>query len=161
MGERPPVARVHRARHRDQPRRRARASTAPRESKLRGLTQRVAPARWGYNFLINKYYLDKLYENGIVHAIAHPIAKAAYWTNQNILDGIVNGFGKGGRRTGEFVYKYIDQGLVDGAVNGSGAAPRGTGGALRPLQSGRVSQYGSLLFGAAAVGALVLVIVNT
>ena len=46
------------------------------------------------------------------------------------------------------------------AVNGSGKAARGTGGALRPLQSGKVNQYGALLFGAAAIGALVLVIVN-
>jgi NADH-quinone oxidoreductase subunit L len=131
------------------------------ESRLQGFTQRVAPARWGYAFLINKYYLDKLYENGIVRAVAYPISKAAYWINQNVIDGIVNGVGKGGRRTGEWVYRYIDQGLVDGAVNGSGHAARGTGGALRPLQSGKVNQYGALLFGAAAVGALVLVIVNT
>jgi NADH-quinone oxidoreductase subunit L len=130
-------------------------------SKLQGLTRRFAPARWGYGFLIDKYYLDKLYENGIVHAVAHPISRAAYWVNQNILDGIVNAVGKGGRRTGDALYKYVDQGLVDNAVNGSGAAARGVGGALRPAQSGRISQYGSLLFGAAAVGALVLVIVNT
>jgi NADH-quinone oxidoreductase subunit L len=51
--------------------------------------------------------------------------------------------------------------LVDGAVNGSGAAARGTGGALQPTQSGKVNLYGALLFGAAAVGALVLVIVNS
>ena len=69
--------------------------------------------------------------------------------------------GKGGRKVGDAVYKYLDQGLIDGvAVNGSGKAARGTGGALRPLQSGKVNQYGALLFGAAAIGALVLVIVN-
>jgi NADH-quinone oxidoreductase subunit L len=139
----------------------SRALYGGRESPVKGLTQRSAPARWGYDFLINKYYLDKLYENGIVHAIAYPISKAAYWVNQNVLDGVVNAVGKGGRKTGDLVYKYIDQGLVDGAVNGSGAAARGAGGALRPTQSGKVSQYGSLLFGAAAVGALVLVIINT
>ncbi|MEY3566704.1 MAG: NADH-quinone oxidoreductase subunit, partial [Actinomycetota bacterium] len=49
----------------------------------------------------------------------------------------------------------------DGAVNGSGAAARGTGGALRPVQSGKVNQYGALLFAAAAIGALILVIINT
>ena len=45
-------------------------------------------------------------------------------------------------------------------------APDGTvttlaGGALQPVQSGKVSMYGALLFGAAAVGALVLVLVNS
>ena len=78
-----------------------------------------------------------------------------------MLDGIVNAVGIGGRKTGDWIYKNIDQRLVDGAVNGSGAVARGTGGALRPVQSGKVSLYGALLFGAAAVGALVLVIVNS
>ena len=130
-------------------------------SPLKGLTQRNAVLGAGHRFLVNKYYLDALYEGVIVRAIAHPIAKAAYWTNQHILDGIVNAVGKGGKRTGDLVYKYIDQGLVDGAVNGSGATARGAGGALQPVQSGKVSMYGALLFGAAAVGALVLVLVNS
>jgi NADH-quinone oxidoreductase subunit L len=127
---------------------------------LKGLTERFAPARAGYRFLANKYYLDVLY-GAIVRAVAYPISKGAYWVNQHVLDGVVNSVGIGGRRTGEWVYRNIDQRVVDGAVNGSGAAARGTGGALRPLQSGKVNQYGALLFGAAAVGALVLVIVNT
>jgi NADH-quinone oxidoreductase subunit L len=127
---------------------------------LKGLTQRFAPARAGYAFLANKYYLDALY-GAIIKAVAYPISKAAYWVNQHVLDGIVNGAGIGGRKTGEWVYRNIDQRVVDGAVNGSGAAARGTGGALRPLQSGKVNQYGALLFGAAAVVALVLVIVNS
>ncbi|MEI6402028.1 MAG: NADH-quinone oxidoreductase subunit L [Actinomycetota bacterium] len=127
---------------------------------LKGLTRRFAPARAGYAFLANKYYLDALY-GAIIKAVAYPISKAAYWVNQHVLDGIVNGVGIGGRKTGEWVYRNVDQRVVDGAVNGSGAAARGTGGALRPLQSGKVNQYGALLFGAAAVVALVLVIVNS
>jgi NADH-quinone oxidoreductase subunit L len=130
-------------------------------SPLKGLTKRVAPLRWVHTFLVNKYYLDALYEKVIVRAIAHPIARAAYWTNQHILDGIVNAVGKGGKQTGDWVYKYLDQGLVDGAVNGSGATARGAGSALQPVQSGKVNLYGALLFGAAAVGALVLVLVNS
>jgi hypothetical protein len=51
--------------------------------------------------------------------------------------------------------------LVDGAVNGSGTVARGTGHALQPVQSGKVSLYGALLFASAAVGALVLVLVNS
>jgi NADH-quinone oxidoreductase subunit L len=132
-----------------------------RASALQGLTRRSRVMGGLYAFLWNKYYLDDLYEKGIVHAIAHPIAKAAYWTNQHILDAIVNGVGTGGKRTGQWVYRNIDQRVVDGAVNGSGTVARESGGALRPLQSGRINQYGALLFGAAAVGALVLVIVNT
>jgi NADH-quinone oxidoreductase subunit L len=134
-------------------------SDAP--SRLKGLTQRSRLLGAGHRFLVNKYYLDALYENVIVRGVAHPISKAAYWVNQNVIDGIVNGAGKGGKRTGEWIYTHIDQQAIDGAVDGSGAMARGTGGALRPLQSGKVNQYGALLFGAAAVAALVLVIVNT
>ena len=94
-------------------------------------------------------------------AVAHPIAKAANWVNQNVIDGIVNERRhEHGRRTGEWVYDNIDQKLVDGAVNGSGKAASGAGHALQPVQSGKVNQYGALLFGAAAVGAIVLVLVN-
>ena len=133
--------------------------TAP--SPLKGLTRRNPVLGAGHRFLVNKYYLDYLYEKVIVYGIAHPIAAAAYWTNQHVLDGIVNAFGIGGRRTGDWVYKNIDQRLVDGVVNGSGTVARGAGGALQPVQSGKVSLYGALLFGSAAVGALVLVLVNS
>ncbi len=132
-----------------------------KESKLDGITTRIAPLRWIYNFLLNKYYLDELYEKVIVRGIAGPIAKGVYWVNQNVIDGIVNQAGIGARKTGAWVYRNIDQRVVDGAVNGTGAAARGTGTALQPAQSGKVNQYGALLFGAAAIGALVLVIVNT
>ena len=130
-------------------------------SRLKGLTQRNPVLGAGHRFLVNKYYLDDLYEKVIVHGIAHPIAAAAYWTNQHVLDGIVNAVGIGGRKTSDWIYKNVDQRLVDGAVNGSGTVARGTGGALQPVQSGKVSLYGALLFGSAAVGALVLVLVNS
>ena len=130
-------------------------------SRLKGLTGRIAPLRWVHTFLVNKYYLDVLYERVIVRAVAYPISRAAYWVNQRILDGVVNGVGLSGKRAGNFVYRYIDQGLVDGVVNGSGATARGAGGQLQPVQSGKVNLYGTLLFGAAAVGALVLILVNS
>jgi NADH-quinone oxidoreductase subunit L len=131
-----------------------------RDRRLVGLTGRIAPARAGYLFLSNKYYLDALYENVIVRAIAHPIANAAYWINQNVIDGVVNAVGRGGRWVGGWFYRNIDQRVVDGAVNGSGLVATETGESLRPVQSGRVNQYGALLFGAATIGAVVLVIVN-
>jgi NADH-quinone oxidoreductase subunit L len=131
-----------------------------RDRRLVGLTERSAPARAGYAFLSNKYYLDALYEKVIVHAIAHPIAKAAYWFDQNVIDAIVNTFGRAGRWVGGWFYRNIDQRVVDGAVDGAGLVATETGESLRPVQSGRVNQYGALLFGAAAIGAVVLVIVN-
>ncbi len=128
--------------------------------KLVGLTERSRIARSGYLFLKNKYYLDALYQNVFVYFVSRPLAKATYWFNQNVIDAAVDGVGAGGKRAGEFVYKNIDQKLVDGAVNASGTIASETGHGLQPIQSGRVNHYASLLFGAAAVGAIVLVILN-
>jgi NADH-quinone oxidoreductase subunit L len=132
-----------------------------RNKTLVGLTQRNKLLGAGYAFLVNKYYLDVLYEKIIVRSIAHPISRGAYWINQNILDGIVNGAGLGSKAVAGWVYRNIDQRVVDGAVNKSGDAAQGAGSIVRPVQSGKVNQYGALLFGAAAIGALVLVIINT
>jgi NADH-quinone oxidoreductase subunit L len=131
-----------------------------RDRRLVGLTERSSIMRAGYLFLANKYYLDWLYENVLVRGIAHPIAWVANWINQNVIDGLVNAAGWTGRRLGQIAYRNIDQQVVDGAVNGSGSVASGAGSALRPVQSGKVSQYGALLFGAAAIGAVVLVIIN-
>jgi NADH-quinone oxidoreductase subunit L len=132
-----------------------------KNKKLVGLTERNKALGAGYKFLVNKYYLDALYENVIVRSIAHPISRGAYWINQNILDGIVNGAGTSAKTVAGWVYRNVDQKLVDGAVNGSGNATQAAGGALQPIQSGKVNMYGALLFGAAAIGALILVIINT
>ncbi|MEY5040459.1 MAG: NADH-quinone oxidoreductase subunit, partial [Actinomycetota bacterium] len=132
-----------------------------RNPALVGLTQRNKLLGAGHRLLVNKYYLDALYENVIVRAVAGPIASAAYWFNQNVLDGVLHGVSKGSRGASGWLYRVVDQRLVDGTVNNSGKATKGVGGAVQPLQSGKVGQYGALLFSAAAVAALVLVIINT
>ena len=131
-----------------------------RNRRLVGLTERSTLAGGVYRFLWNKYYLDHLYEKVIVHGVAHPIARAAYWVNQRVIDGAVNGAGLTGKVVGRWVYRNIDQRVVDGAVNASGLVSSETGHALQPIQSGKVNQYGALLFAAAAVFAIVLVIAN-
>jgi NADH-quinone oxidoreductase subunit L len=125
-----------------------------------GLTDPERPIGAFHTFLVNKLYLDDLYENVIVRAVAYPIARAAYWVNQHVIDAIVDAVGKGGKRSGEFVYRYIDQGIVDGIVNTSGRAASEGGHALQPVQSGKVNQYGALLFAAATVGAILLILLN-
>ena len=132
-----------------------------KNKKFVGLTERNKVLGFGYKLLVNKYYLDVLYEKIIVRSIAHPISAAVYWFNQKVLDGVINGAGTTAKGIAGWVYRNIDQRVVDGAVNGTGSVAQGAGSALRPVQSGKVNQYGALLFGAAAIGALVLVIVNT
>lgn len=132
-----------------------------KDKRIVGLTERNGVLRAGYNLLINKYYLDALYEKVIVKAIAGPISSAAYWFNQNVLDGILHVVAAISRMFSGWVYRNIDQRVVDGTVNNSGKATKGAGGVIAPVQSGKVSQYGALLFSAAAVAALVLVIINS
>jgi NADH-quinone oxidoreductase subunit L len=123
-----------------------------------GLTERNAVAAKLYRFLENKYYLDDLYEKVIRDGVKGPIARAANWFNQHILDGIVNGVGRGSTVVGRWTYKYIDQGVVDNIVNGTGVASEEAGQELRRIQSGKVQQYGAWLFGGAVMLAAVLVV---
>jgi NADH-quinone oxidoreductase subunit L len=123
---------------------------------LDGLTRRNKLAGSGYRLLENKYYLDTLYEKIIVRSIKGPIAAAAYWVNQNILDGVVNGTAWGARRIATFTYDVLDQEGVDGVVNGVGAGASGIGRGFKSMASGKVQQYAAYLLGGAAAGALVI-----
>jgi NADH-quinone oxidoreductase subunit L len=124
-----------------------------------GITERSAVAHAGYSVLENKYGFDILYTDVIAGGVKGPVAHAVNWSNQNVLDGVVNGAGKAAAATGRFVYDQIDQTVVDGAVDGSGVVAGAGGQLLRKLTSGKVQQYGALLFGATAIGAGILVIV--
>jgi NADH-quinone oxidoreductase subunit L len=124
-----------------------------------GLTRRNPGAHAGYTFLANKYYLDHLYTGVIIGSIKGAVARAAYWVNQKVIDGVVNAAGVGSKRFGDLLYRRFDQAVVDGAVNGAGFGAGGFGGILRTIQTGRVQQYGALLFGAAAILAFTLALV--
>ena len=122
-----------------------------------GVTERNRVARGGYTVLENKYYFDHLYTGVIAGGMKGPVARAANWFNQNVLDGVVNGVAAIATRSARWTYRYIDQGVVDGTVNGSGFASESFGQALRRIQTGRVQQYGALLFGGAVALAGILV----
>ena len=126
-----------------------------------GLTKRNGLARAGYRFLEEKYFLDKIYINGVIRTIQYPIAKAMYWFDQHIIDGFVNGVAFVSRKVAGFVYNVIDQKVVDGAVNGAGFTAEESGGLLRYIQTGRVQQYAAVLFGAAGLFALVLILTTS
>jgi NADH-quinone oxidoreductase subunit L len=128
---------------------------------LKGLTQRNRAAHAGYTFLENKYYIDYLYEDVIVAGIKGPMARGAYWFNQNVIDKVVNSFGVGAQKLGRFTYNTIDQKGIDRAYNGVAEATGDTGGLLRYFQSGRVQRYALFLFGAVGILALALLIANS
>jgi NADH-quinone oxidoreductase subunit L len=118
------------------------------------------PARAFHTLLVNRYYLDHLYTDMIVGSIKGPIARATYWTNQHLIDGVVNGAGIGARAVGRFTYDVVDQKVVDGLVNGTGATAQGGGSILRTIQTGRVQQYAAVLFAAAALFGIALLFID-
>ncbi len=124
-----------------------------------GLTHRSGAARAGYTFLENKYYLDTLYTDIIAADTKGPLARAAYWFNQNVLDGIVDGAATVSKKVARFVYRDVDQLVVDGVVNGSGLVSEESGQFLRRMQTGKVQQYAAILFAGVVVLAGVLVFV--
>jgi NADH-quinone oxidoreductase subunit L len=84
-----------------------------------------------YVVLARRYYIDELY----------------MW----LIDKLVIGVG--------FGLAIFDRRVLDGLVNGLAALVAGLGGALRTAQTGRVQNYGLVLFGGLAVIGVVLVIV--
>ncbi len=70
--------------------------------------------------LLNKYYVDELYDAAVVQPIKR-ISTVALW-------------------------RGIDAGVIDGAVNGTGALVRGSSSVLRRLQSGSLRTYAASLF---------------
>lgn len=104
------------------------------------------PWAWIYRLLSNKYYLDDIYMNVIVRPIRDPIAKLADWTNQNVLDGLVNAAGILTRGLADIAYHRIDQPLIDGAVNGLGFSAAAAGNTLKFWQSGNIQRYAAALF---------------
>jgi NADH-quinone oxidoreductase subunit L len=85
-----------------------------------------------YRLLLNKWYVDELYDAAIVQPV---------------------------KRTSErFLWKTMDAGVIDGMVNGTGATVRGSAALLRLLQTGSVRAYAaSLLVGVLLVLAYYLV----
>jgi NADH-quinone oxidoreductase subunit L len=124
-----------------------------------GITERSRLAKAGHTVLVEKYGFDRLYTGIIAAGVKGPIARGAYWFNQKGIDGVINGAGSTAVKAGRIVYDKIDQGVVDTIVNGSGAAAEGSGQGLRHMQTGRVQQYGALLFAGAAVLAAIFIIV--
>jgi len=122
-----------------------------------GATEKFRIARAGHTVLVNKYYFDHLYTGVIAGGVSGPVARMAYWFNQYVIDGFVNAIAAGSVMVANWTYRYVDQDVVDGVINGSGAGAEESGQLLRRLNSGKVQQYGALLFGGAVLLAGVLV----
>jgi NADH-quinone oxidoreductase subunit L len=79
-----------------------------------------------YRLLLNKYYVDEIYDSSIVQPI-RIVSEQVLW-------------------------KGVDQGVIDGAVNGAAVSVRGVSGVVRQLQTGSIRAYAASVF----VGVLLL-----
>ena len=80
-----------------------------------------------YRTLLNKYYVDEVYDATVVHPIQR--------TSERVL------------------WKTVDAGMIDGIVNGAGAFVRGSAALLRLSQTGSVRVYAASIF----IGVLLVV----
>lgn len=104
------------------------------------------PFAWFYRLLQNKYYLDDIYMGVIVRPIRDSVSRFAYWTNQNILDGLVNAAGIVTAFIGNRAYLNIDQPVIDGAVNSLAFGTGSVSSSLKFWQSGNIQAYAAVLF---------------
>ena len=119
-------------------------------------TMRMGPLT---TLLVNKYYLDEAGYKGIVVPVRDHVAVWASESSNDgtySIDSAVAGVGAVTKKAATTTYRTLDQKVVDGAVNGLGKGAGAFGSRLKRLQSGDVQRYAGALV--AGVVVLVLVI---
>jgi len=102
-----------------------------------------------YNFLLNKWYFDELYDATVING-SIAFSKFLAWFDLHVVDGLVNLTAQLGVFVSFLVGKFDDY-VVDGAVNGLASATTGSGSLLRRLQTGKLYHYVFVLAGGAVV----------
>lgn len=92
-----------------------------------------------YNFSLNKWYFDELYEKTAV-AFTLGLSNFLAWFDQKVIDGIVNGVATITRVTSD-VSGFVDNKGVDGLVNLTAKATGLFGMVFRKFQTGKVQTY--------------------
>jgi NADH-quinone oxidoreductase subunit L len=102
-----------------------------------------------YNFLLNKWYFDELYEATVVDG-SKAFSRFLGWFDLTVVDGLVNLSAQLGVFLSYLIGKF-DNGVVDGAVNGVADVTIGSGSVLRRLQTGKLHHYLFVLAGGALI----------
>ncbi len=98
-----------------------------------------------YRTLLNKYWVDELYERLFVRGTKR-LAALAFWFDSRIVDGIVNGAGWTLRLI-VFIGGTLDNLVVDGLVNLVGNGTFALGRGVRKIQTGQIQFYLGALAG--------------
>jgi len=92
-----------------------------------------------YRVVLNKYYVDELYDLVFVRGVLL-LSRAAAWFDLHVIDGIVD-------LSAQIVVQvsrlggFLDNLIVDGAVNAVAEATWVIGGRMRRIQTGAISAY--------------------
>jgi NADH-quinone oxidoreductase subunit L len=110
---------------------------------------------WGgalYRAVLNKYYVDEVYEAGPMAATLKA-SRAAAWFDSNIVDWVVN-FSATLTIFSSWLSGLFDHYIVDGLVNLASNVTLEVGGRMRRLQTGSINGY---LYGILAAVTLILI----
>jgi len=99
-----------------------------------------------YNFLLNKWRFDDLYQATFL-AGTHLFSRVSAWFDLKVVDGLVNGVAKV-TVLGSFASGWHDNKIVDGLVNLTANIVGWFGATLREVQTGRVQSYILMALGA-------------
>jgi NADH-quinone oxidoreductase subunit L len=92
-----------------------------------------------YRLVLNKYYVDELYDLVFVRGTL-ALCRVAAWFDLHVIDGIVNLSAAVVRGVAR-VEGLFDQWIVDGAVNGVATGTQFLGRRIRNLQTGEINAY--------------------
>ena len=136
-------------------------SGARSSRRFKDLTKRSRLAHAGYTFLVNKYYLDDLYENVIVDGTRGAVARGvATGSTRTSSTGSSTPRVGAPSSSGASPTTSSTSGSSTARSTASRSRPGMAGGEVRKVQSGRVQRYALILFAGVALLALAIFIIN-
>src|SRR2546427_373494 len=104
--------------------------------------ERFTASRGGafiHHMLTKRYWIDDAYD-AFGRTVVYDAARALDWFDRKVIDGIVNGVGRGGVVVASGSDRF-DRRVIDGAVNAISLETVRTGLRLRQRQTGQVQSY--------------------
>jgi NADH-quinone oxidoreductase subunit L len=106
-----------------------------------------------YDWVLNKYYVDELYDFALVRPYLW-VTRGFAWFDLHIIDGVVN-LAASITVFGSWLSGLFDNYIVDGLVNAASLVTLDLGGRLRRLQTGSINGY---LYGILAAVMVILLV---
>jgi NADH-quinone oxidoreductase subunit L len=119
------------------------------------------PFGFVYKVFKYKYGIDEFYQAAFIRPAIWLSEVFTYRiVDKLILDGIVEGIGRGALWLGSVVRNYFDAPVVNGAGDGLSKGVRRGGEALKPVQSGRIQQYMVLTIALVVLAGLLFLLIS-